>query len=428
MEATMKQLLLALSLCNLLSATTLNELFDALKHHSQTKSDEMVIKSAQSSHNIAMAKLYPHINLFAKYDYYTDPSGIVPVAPNELLAMVKDPSVAQPFSQNITREGASFTMPLFVKTIYSMADKAQMMQKSAIEKKRINLLKNEAVIVIANANFLYLQALEKSLNTKKKSLLQTYKTIEIKVNNGRMPASALYTIDDGINQIAITQNSIALQKQNIVHTIRQLTGITLQKPIPLRATKSVSISNTLASLNPLKLKIAANKIAIDAQKEKLYPSVVAYGNYIFSQADAYNNNKRVNEAFGNIGVVVNIPLLAMDNYQNIEKEKIQMQRDEVEYEKLKDELNSKTKMLQASLVLLENSVQLLEKSIANKQKLLEIAKANFTSARLPTQEYLRYEDDVVAALAKLYKTKAQKWQTLMELAVIYANNIEEIVQ
>ena len=428
MEAMMKQILLALSLCNLLSATTFDALFDALKHHSQTKSDEMVVQNAKISHELADAKLYPSINLFAKYDYYSAPSGMVPVAPNDLLAMVKDPSVAQPFSQNIAREGASFTLPLFVKTIYSMADKAEMMQKSAMEKKRINLLKNEAIIVIANANFLYLQALENSLDIKKKSLLETHKTVEIKVNNGRMPASALYKIDDGINQIDITKNSIALQKENIINSIRRLTGITLQKPIPLHEAGSVATSDELASLKPLQLKIAANKISVDAQKEKLYPSVIAYGNYAFSQADAYNNAKRVNEEFGNIGVIVKIPLLAMDDYQAIKKEKIQMQRDEVEYEKLKDELDSKAKMLQASLTLLDNSIVLSKKSIANKEKLLEIAKVNFMSARLSTEEYLRYEDDVVAASAKLYKTKAQKWQTLMELAVIYANNIEEIVQ
>ncbi|HFB53805.1 MAG TPA: hypothetical protein ENJ67_03655, partial [Sulfurimonas autotrophica] len=68
------------------------------------------------------------------------------------------------------------------------------------------------------------------------------------------------------------------------------------------------------------------------------------------------------------------------------------------------------------------------KSIQNKEKLLKIAKVNYNSGRLSTEEYLRYEDDVVSAKAKLYEAKAQKWQTQMELAVIYANNIEEMVR
>ncbi len=424
----LKKSFLALSFPLLLGATTLPELFDALKEHAQTKSDEMTIKQAEVAKEMANAKLYPTVNLFAKYDYYTTATGMLPVPPNQLLAMVKDKTVAQPFSQNIMREGANFTMPLFVKSIYTMSDKAEKMQKSAKAKKRINLLKNEAVIVGANANYLYLEELEKSLNVKRKSLLETQKTIKIKVDNGRSPASALYKIDDGINQVDITKNSIALQKEQLKSTIRSLTGITLDAPIEMQEVGSVQSSDTIESLTPLKLKIEANRLDINAQKEKLLPSVVAYGNYTFSQAKAYNNNKNTNKTYGNIGVMLNIPLLAMGDYREIKKSKIQMHQDEVEYEKLEEELSSKAKMLQNSLPLLKNSLKLSQKSIINKEKLLHIAKVNYTSGRLSTEEYLRYEDDVVVASAKLYKTQAQKWQTLMELAVIYANNIEEMVK
>ena len=425
----LKKSFLALSFPLLLGATTLPELFDALKEHAQTKSDEMTIEQAEVAKEMANAKLYPTVNLFAKYDYYTTATGMVPVPPNDLIPMVSPTSTAgQPFSQNIMREGANFTMPLFVKSIYTMSDKAQKMQKSAKSKKKINLLKNEAVIVGANANYLYLAELDKSLDVKRKSLLETQKTIQIKVDNGRAPASALYKIEDGINQIDITKNSIALQKEQLQNSIRSLTGITLQAPIKMQEVSSVQTSDTIESLTPLKLKIEANRLDVAAQKEKLYPSVVAYGNYAFSQAKAYNNDKNVNEGYGNVGVMLNIPLLAMGDYQDIKKSKIQMRQDEVEYEKLEAELSSKAKMLQNSLPLLANSIKLSQKSIANKEKLLKIAKVNYTSGRLSTEEYLRYEDDVVAASAKLYKTQAQKWQTLMELAVIYANNIEEMVK
>ncbi len=424
----LKKSFLALSFPLLLGATTLPELFDALKNHSQTKSDEMVIKQAQVAQEMADAKLYPKINLFAKYDYYTTASGMVPVPPNDLLAMVKDTNIAQPFSQNILREGANFTMPLFVKSIFTLSNKAQTMQKSAQAKKRINLLKNEAIIVGANANFLYLVELDKSLDAKKESLLETQKTIQIKVDNGRLPASALYKIDDGVNQINIAKNAIALQKEQIISSIRTLSGITLLKPIPMQEVTSVQTSEEIASLQPLKLKIQADQLDVNAEKEKLYPTVVAYGNYAFSQGSAYNNDKGVNENFGNIGLLVNIPLLAMDSYQNIKKATITLHSKEVELEKLEEELSSKAKMLQNSLPLLANSIKLSKKSIQNKEKLLKIAKVNYTSGRLSTEEYLRYEDDLVSASAKLYKTKAQRWQTVMELAVIYANNIEEIVQ
>lgn len=425
----LRKSLLSLSLPLLLSATSLPDLFSALKEHGQTKSDEMVVQQAEVAKEMANAKLYPTVNLFAKYDYTTEPVGMIPVPPDTLLELVKAASaLAQPFSQNTLREGANFTMPLFVKSIYTMSDKAQMMQKSAKAKKKINLLKNEAVIVGANANYLYLAELDKSLDGKRKSLLETQKTIQIKVDNGRAPASALYKINDNINQIDITKNSIALQKEQLINSIRSLTGITLERPIKMQEVSSLQASKTIESLRPLKLKIEANRLDVDAQKEKLYPSVVAYGSYSFSQAKAYNNDKNVNETYGNVGVMLNIPLLAMGDYKEIKKSKIQMQQDEVEYQKLEEELSSKAKMLQNSLPLLENSLKLSQKSIENKEKLLKIAKVNYTSGRLSTEEYLRYEDDMVSASAKLYKTQAQKWQTLMELAVIYANNIEEMVK
>ncbi|SFV75305.1 outer membrane efflux protein, putative [hydrothermal vent metagenome] len=412
----------------LLNATTLPELFRAVKNHSQIKSDEMMIQKAQVAQEMVKAKFYPSINLFAKYDHYTTPSGMVPVPPNKLLPMVKDPSVAQPFSQNIMREGINFTMPLFVKTLFTMSEKTKMMQKSAKAKKEIDILKNEAIIVGANANFLYLQALKKSLNIKEQSLKETEKTIKIKVDNGRAPASALYKINDGINQINIIKDSIALQKEKLLDTIRSITGITLTKPIPMQEAKTLDTSHQIASLKPLLLKIKANQLELKAQKEQLYPTVGIYGSYVLSQADAYNNDKSDSEDYGNIGIAIKVPLFSQEQYKKITQAKVALKTDNVTYQKLQDELASKAKMLQNSLPLLDNSMKLLTRSIENKEKLLKIAKVNYKSGRLATEEYLRYEDDVVSAKAKLYKTQAQKWQTIMQLAVIYANNIEEMIQ
>jgi len=423
----LKRTFLLLTLPMLLSATTLPELFQALKNHSQTKSDEMVIKKAQIAASQATSQLYPKIDIFGAYDNYSTPTGMLPIPPDTLLAMVKNPAVPQPFSYNIYKAGAKFTMPIFVKSIYTMADKAKAMQKSAQAKKRINLLKNEALIVGSNANLQYLSALKKSLDLKEKSLLETQKTLKIKVDNGRAPASALYKINDGLNQISIAKNNIELQKQKLLSSIEAITGIKLDKAVDMQELGTVQ-GGKLGSLQPLEEKLKASRLEVNAEQEKLYPSVVAHGSYAYSSATAYNNSKDVNEKYGDIGIVVNIPLLAMDQYDAIKKSKIQLKSDEIALEKLRDELSAKADMLKNSLPLLDNSIKLSQKSIQNKEKLLKIAKVNYNSGRLSTEEYLRYEDDVVAAKAKLYQAKAQKWQTQMELAVIYANNIEEMVR
>jgi hypothetical protein len=107
---------------------------------------------------------------------------------------------------------------------------------------------------------------------------------------------------------------------------------------------------------------------------------------------------------------------------------ISLQSSKIELKKMKEELQSSAKMLESSLALLTNSLKLYKYSIENKKKLLAIAKVNFNNGRLSTEEYLRYEDAVVVQEANLYKTEATKWQTVMNLAVIYGNNIEEMVK
>ena len=423
----LKKTLLGLSLPLVIYAHTLPELFDALKTHSQTLSDDMVVKKAEVYKDMANSKLYPTINLFAKYDNYSSPTGMVPVPPNSMIPMVHDQRIPQPFSYNIYRAGANISMPIFIKSIFTMADKAKTMQKSLKAKKHINLIKNEALIVGSDANFLYLVALKKALIAKEKSLLQTKKTLKIKVDNGRASASSLYKIDDGLNQISIAKNDIELQKKKIISVVKSLTGITINEPIELNLTYD-SHNTQLASLEPMRKKIQADKLEIKAQKEKLYPAVFAHGSYAYSKAEAYNNHKDVNEEYGDVGVTINIPLLAMGQYDEISIAKLEVKSSEIELQKLTDELQAKAEMLESSLPLLDNSITLYKQSIEDKQNLLKIAKLNYESGRLSTEEYLRYEDDIVSAKANLYKAKAQRTQTQMELAVIYANNIEEMVK
>jgi outer membrane protein TolC len=424
----MKKIVLSLAVPLVMYAHTLPELFNALKSHSQTKADEIVVKKSGVQEDLVYAKLYPKVNLFASYDNYSTPTGILPVPPDSLVGLVKDPAnPTQPFSYNTYKTGANFSMPLFVKSIYTTAKKVKALKKSARAKKHINLLKHEALIVGANANFSYLDSLLKALHVKKESLLETEKTTQIKVDNGRAPASALYKINDALNQVAIAKNNIALQKKKLVSTIQTFTGIVLDAPVEMHEQNSFT-KGAIKSLQPLEEKVRADRLGIKAEKEKLYPTLAAHGSYAFSTAKAYNNGHDANERYGNVGIVLNIPLLAMDNYASIKLSEIELHSSQIALEKLSDELRSEAKMLEDSLPLLDNSLKLYKQSVQNKKKLLAIAKVSYNSGRLDTEEYLRYEDDVVSEEANLYKTEATKWQTLMQLAVIYANNIEEMVK
>ena len=179
-------------------AEHIQTLFDSLKTHPQTVADQLNVEKALMGKRMATGMLYPKINGFGRYEYANTPSGMLPLAPNDLLKMVQDQSVPQPFSQNIFRVGVGVSMPVFALSIYTTASKAKAMYSSAQAKAHINLLQNEALLVSTNANLQYLNALAKALEGKKRSLTKTLDIINLQVKNGRVSKTALLKIQNAL--------------------------------------------------------------------------------------------------------------------------------------------------------------------------------------------------------------------------------------
>ena len=343
------------------------------------------------------------------------------------MAMVKDPLVGQPFSENIFRLGATISMPIFIASIFPMATKAKMMVRSAQDQKNINLLKNEAIIVGANATLLYMQALDQSLTKKKASLQKTREFVVIKVNNGRAPESSLLSINNGISQIDILKNDLALQREEVVSLIQSLTGVALVVPLNMEQIGSYK-DGDLKALDPLRNKVEADRMGWRSEKEKLFPSLVLQGSYSNNSAMSYNNDQHINNDYTTIGAILKVPLFAKDQYAQIRKSKLDFETSRNDLNRMKLELSSQATQLQNSLRILDNSLQLYDNSMKEKEQLLAIAKVSYQSDQMMMEDYLKYEDDLILEQSKLYKAQAEKWQTLMKLGVIYGNNIEEIVK
>lgn len=403
------------------------QLFDSLKTHPVTQGDEIRIEQAIAGKILAYSKLYPNIDLFGRYDYASTASGMLPVPPNDLMAMVKDPAVGQPFSENIFRVGATISMPIFVASIFPMAAKAKMMARSAEDLKTINLLKNEAMLVGANANLLYMQSLEQALDKKKASMLKTKEFVVMKVKNGRDPESVLLNISNGINQIDIQKNDLLMKREEVTSIVRSLTGVALSEPLEMNQVGTFK-DGELKALDPLRKKVEADKLGYRAEKEKLLPAFILQGSYSNNSGKAYNNDRHINNDYTTIGAIVKIPLFAKDQYAQIHKSRLDYEATKNELDRMSLELSSQTAQLQNSLRLLDNSVQLYDNSVKEKEQLLDIAKVSYQSDRMTMEDYLKYEDDVILEQSKLFKARAEKWQTLMKLCVIYGNNIEEIVK
>ncbi len=425
-----KQVLLLLLFPAFLSAQTvqnIRELFDSLKSHPVAMSDDIRIEQSSAGKSVAYSKLYPNVDLFGRYDYASIPTSMVPVPPNDLLAMVQHHDEGQPFSERISRIGATVSIPIFVPSIFSAAAKARMMYHSAEDQKYINLLKNEAVVVSADANLLFMQALQRALEQKRNSLVKTREFIVLKVYNGRAPESALLNIDNGIHQVAILINDLAVQREEVLSTIQTLTGIRLADPVPLTQVGTCQ-EGQFKSLDPLRKKVEADRLGLTIEKQKLWPMVAVQGSYSRNFADAYNNGAHVANDYYTIGLVVRLPLFAMDQYNQIAKTSVDVKASENELDRMTLELMSQAQQLQKSLVLLNQSLELYKASVKEKEDLLAIAKVSYESDRMSTEDYLKYEDDVVLEQSRLFKGQAQQWQALVKLAVIFGNNIEEIVK
>ncbi len=422
----MKKLILLSLACMGLQATTLSELFTALKQNPTTTLDNLSVKNAQIGEDLVTANLLPKIDLIGSYEHFNSPTNLLPVTPKES-ATFKDPKIPQPFGKDIARVGVTLSMPLFVKSLYTTREKLKYLKLSTQAKKKLNFIQKEAMIVGANSSWKYLVNLKKALQAKKKSILTSKTTISLGVKEGRFPESALYKIDEAINQIEINENNIDIKIEEAKNTIFELTSLELKKPVSITKVANIKYNHFLA-LEPLKQKQKADKLGIKAAKEKLYPSFKIQGKYIYSQTDAYNNDKEIDKDYSSIGVYMQAPIYDDTILTNIEKAKVDYQKSYAKTKKIELSLRAKAKNLKATLPLLEKSISFAKKSVQNQQKLLKIAKVAYKAQRMTQEEYLRYEDALSSAKANLYLLESKQLQTISNLAVLYGNNLKRILK
>jgi len=103
-------------------------------------------------------------------------------------------------------------------------------------------------------------------------------------------------------------------------------------------------------------------------------------------------------------------------------------KSQTELEQTKHTLEVQAKSLNNEIALIKRSITLSQKSIQDQEKLLKIAKVSLDNESITQEEYLRYEDALADAKANLYKFRAKEWLDIAQLAVIYGNDLREIVK
>ncbi len=424
----LKKIFLVTLFCSLYAeSTTITTLLNALEKRPESRLDLLAVDKSSLGEQVQGDKLMPKIDLYVGYEIYNSPNGMLPVAPNELINMVKDQRIGQPFSKQIMREGVNVTWSLFVKSIYTLKDKARLLHLAAKQKRKLNLIQRQAVVVGTVAQLRYLEALKTALKTKRHSIEQTEMTTRLKVKEGRVPQSALFILSSHINELDITMNTIEQNINLLTSKIEALTGIHVEHTIAMQMKTQIKREGIFA-LKPLQKRMEASQKGVEAAGEAYIPSIVAKGSYTYSQADAYNNGNRLHENFGTAGLYLTMPIFDRSKGTALQEAKISYMKEKTQYVQTQHALNVQIRQLTHEIALLKKSIALAKKSVADQQKLLHIAKVSLRNENITEEEYLRYEDALANAKAKLYSFRAKEWQDIAQLAVIYGNNLKGIVK
>ncbi len=90
-------------------------------------------------------------------------------------------------------------MPLFVKGIYTLAEKVKQLQKVSKLGHKLNLVTRQAEVVSVDASLSYLTQLGEAIVARQGSLQKTQDDLQMAVNNGRVPEAELLKLETSIN-------------------------------------------------------------------------------------------------------------------------------------------------------------------------------------------------------------------------------------
>lgn len=407
-------------------AMTMADLFAALREQPVTKLDTLQTVDSVLGVQAVHDRFYPVLNGVISYEKYNSPTNLRPVTPTEsALLLVNDGSL--PFSETISRIGGNLSMPIFTKELFSLSKQAASLSDSSQVKKQLSILERQALLVGADANLVHLDSLTKALESRKASLKKTWDDISLQVKTGRLPETEKIQLDEAINQINIIFLQTSQQESDLQKNIESLTGLFLETPAPLQLNGALS-EGDLFALKPLEKNIEAGEFGVQAAKDKLYPSIVGTAQWFHNYGEAYNTGEDVDNEYGVLALTLQMPLFNKPAYTAIERAKVKLRREKMSLAKTKIELEAKAKNLSTTLNLLGQSKELAQNSVQHQRQLLKVAKVSYASRRMDQEEYLRFEEKVLTAEANYYLTEARWWETFASLAVLYGNNLEELIQ
>jgi len=418
---------LLLLLCSF-SATaaepTITTLLEAVARQPEVEASALSVKATDMKLEQAHAQFYPKISAFARYSKFNSPTNLRPMTPTEVNIAAGD---SIPFSKEIFRYGLNVEMPLFIKSLYSLSDKVKQLQKVSRARHKLQLVTRQAAVVVLDASLAFNLHLDKAIGSRFDSLSKTRDDLQLAVDNGRVPESELLKVETTLNDLQKQQNDLERQTISLTGQLVQLTGIHLTHAVPISLKRPVADGPFLQQTQQ-QASVGAAEKELQRAKDQRYPTVMLEGFVSENSGDAYNTHDNIDRSYDYVGVKLSLPLFDRSLHTAITQADIQLRREKQQLSQLQIDLVATAESLRQQLPLVDRSDELARTNLKNKQQLLDIAKVAFRNGRMTTEEYLRFEAQVLDAEAALYKTHVDRWKIISQQAVLYGDDLTGVVQ
>ncbi len=407
-------------------AVDIRYLLDALKKQPITKINSLMVKQAEIGYKKSTDNFYPSISGSASWVHYNSPTNLRPATPTEN-SRIGATSGSYPFSRNIKQIGVEVKVPLLVFPLFEISKKALELKRSASKKEKLEFIRNEATVVVLNAELEYLDKLKEALISEIGRLKKQRDILKVAAKNGKVAPISVFKIESVINSLKIKIDDIETSKNRVLSAMYTLTGVELRKAANMELIQNPKGSDFLP-IKPIRHQLEAKRYAVKAKEAELLPKIYLSGNIYRKFGRSYNTNDPVIRNYGSIGVFLSIPIFNKPLYSDIELAKSDYVKTKFELQQKLRELKSESKELKKDLAVVNRSIQLAFKDVEYKKRLLEYAEVAFKVGRMTEEDYLKYVSDLLTAKANLYKLKMKKWEVITKLAVIFGNDLKELVR
>ena len=405
-------------------AFTIQELLEATAKQPGVAASELAAKEGSLREKAATAALFPRINAFGKAEFYNSPTNLRPMPPTEVNVQAGE---SIPFSRDILRYGLTLDMPLFVKSLYDLRQKAARLAEKANLAHVLELSSRKAAVVADNSGLAYLLGLDKAIDARLASLAKTREDMELKVKVGRMAEVELLKVENSINDLSAQKNELAAKILDVRKDLETITGLDISDPAPMSLTGELIPAPYLGEKIAEK-ETAAAREELRRSKSARYPGLYLTGSLSGNDGEAYNTNEHIYRDYDFIGLTIQMPFFdyGLSVEQSIAQNRLH--KAEKELESIRVNLTAQEKNLKGKLPVFEESRTIAAKTLANSEQILAVARLALEQGRTTTEEYLRQEAQVLAARAALYQAENDKWRVISQLAVLYGADLEGVVQ